>query len=751
METNYQEEIKPQTPPPPPGFVLESELTQSPPGDFVPEETLIQRADRSAHEALMGPIEGIANLGAGAAGWIGGQAVGYGKILYDAWRTGGKGASWQDFEHDFQNASKAISTVGGLYQPQTQMGKEIAQMAGMPFEKADKYWGSVVDKMTDNPEVNAALKTVGGTAIGILLGKVIHSAGKGAIRNIKESVVAPKPWEVSAPQAGQQFIRQPEIVKEMNQALGKLKPKQTQQKAQWSKQYAQKFAQSEKAFQELGGEAGAQAAQRAMGGKMERTAFDYESIRDTFAPEKRSYLYDELFRSPLLTQGQKLTAKEGGLDIIFAKEGTTLPQGKALYYLSRVFGKDFVKSIQKNWDIWSRIRGPMMEVVNIPRSLKASFDASAPFRQGLYLVGRKEFWSSFKEMFKLMEGKGNYEALMNEIHSHPNYKWATEMGLEITEMPSNTGPMFFKPLEGLKQTFEAKPEMKNVPMMEEQFYSQIAEKIPGVGWSGRVYTGFLDKLRFDTFNSLVKDAERLGKDPHNNPKLTQDLATFINSATGRGKLKARDMYSFMNTFLFSPRLLKARLDMLNPVYYAKLDPFVRKQALKSLFTVLGAGGTIIGLVKAFDAADVETDASSAAFMKIKPKGSNTYIDIWGGNQQYVVPLYRIATGKYKSSTTGKKSKLGEGYRGITRYDVALRSLEYKESPPFAFLTALMKGKDEKGKPVKVTDEALEMIYPLFLKDMADLAKDDPDLIPLGLLGGIGFGLQTYEPKKGIVR
>jgi hypothetical protein len=33
------------------------------------------------------------------------------------------------------------------------------------------------------------------------------------------------------------------------------------------------------------------------------------------------------------------------------------------------------------------------------------------------------------------------------------------------------------------------------------------------------------------------------------------------------------------------------------------------------------------------------------------------------------------------------------------------------------------------------------------QDTIDIAKDDPDLLPLSLLGIFGVGLQTYMPKK----
>jgi len=756
MVPDYQEQVE-SKPPPRPDLIPESQLVQPPREDLVPEESLIKRADNAAFETLLGPAEATANMGLGMAGWTGGQLYGYGRFIYDAWRTYGRGASWENFEGDFRKASQTISSLGGLYQPQTQMGQDIARMAGMPFEKADKYWAKMVDKITDDPEKNAALKAVGGTVMALIIGKFFHKTYKIGKAHVKETMIPPKPYEIATPQmqAGRQFIQNPEIVKEMTTALRDLKPSMAEQKESWSKQYGQKFAASEQAYKMAGGgRAGANAAQRAMGGKMERTAFDYKSILQNFTPEAVDYLYHELMNSPLLTQGQKLTAKEGGLDIIFAKEGTNLPQGQALYYLSRVYGKDFTSAIRKNWDTWAKAKHHLFEVVNVPRSLKASYDASAPFRQGLFLIGRKEFWSSFREMFKLMEGKGNYEAMMNEIAGHENFRLARASGLEITEMPSKSGTMVYKPSKGKSKVLEQMLEEggKDLPKFEEQFVSQLAEKIPGVGWSGRVYGGFLNKLRFDTFNSLLKDAERLGLKPQSNPHLVKSIATFINSATGRGKLKARDIHSFVNTFFFSPRLLKARFDMImNLKFYKDLHPYARKQALKSVATVIGAGLTITGLLREFGAADVETDPTSSDFMKAKIKGSNTRVDIWGGNQQFVVPVARMILNKFKSSTTGKKKTLGEGYKGMSRYDVAKQFIEYKESPPFSFLTQMMKGKDIKGDPVKIENELGEMVYPLFMKDLYDLAQEDPDLLPLGLFGGVGVGLQTYEQRKKVVR
>ena len=745
MVLSDQEEIKPQAPPPRPDLVPAYPTEPLPREDLVPEETLIERADRAAYQALMGPTEAIANIGTGVAGWMGGQVVGYGKLLYDTWRTGGKGASWQEFENDFQNASKAISTVGGIYQPQTQMGKEIARMAGMSFEKANHYWGGVVDKFINDPERNAALKTVGGTAIGLILGKAIHGVGKSAVGKVRNIVTDVPASKIAFPT--KDVMQRIGPAKEMATAIRQMKPLLKEQQAARSRQYAQKFAKSKAVSSKVGGEAGAIASIKSMAGEMAKVEFNYESIRQSFTQEKIDSLFNEITKTPLLTEGQRLTARKALLDM-FSKEGSSLPQNQQLVYLARVFGKDFVSAVRSNWDTWSKVKHHIFETVNIPRSLMASFDASAPFRQGLMMIGRKEFWGAFKEMYSILRGKKSHEAIIEDIYQRDTYPYMERSGLELTETASEAS-------SSLGMRGNMADTGIRTGMREESFQSHYAEKIPfgigkGVEISGEMYAGFLNKVRADVFDSLFKDAERLGLDPKGNPKLSHDIASYINSGTGRGRWgqMGEQTGAFINSFFFSPRLIKARLDFMNLGWYMKLEPYARKQALKSLLTVASAGMTTLGVAK-FAGADVGTDPKSASFGKIKI--GNTYIDIWGGHQQYIVPLARIFSGKYTSSTTGKTTKLGEGFKGTTPYDVLLRSIEYKESPIASFATALLKGKDAKGQDIKIGKEALERVVPMVIQDFIDIAKDDPTLLPTGFLGIFGVGLQTYEPKKGIVR
>ena len=56
-----------------------------------------------------------------------------------------------------------------------------------------------------------------------------------------------------------------------------------------------------------------------------------------------------------------------------------------------------------------------------------------------------------------------------------------------------------------------------------------------------------------------------------------------------------------------------------------------------------------------------------------------------------------------------------------------------------------------GEDLKIEKEAMDRMIPMVIQDVVDIYKDDPSLLPLSALGVFGVGLQTYEPKKGIVR
>ena len=111
--------------------------------------------------------------------------------------------------------------------------------------------------------------------------------------------------------------------------------------------------------------------------------------------------------------------------------------------------------------------------------------------------------------------------------------------------------------------------------------SRLAGRFPLVKQSNRAYVGFLNKLRADVFDRLLSDAQRAGV--AQTPELLSSVARFVNTATGRGDLGSLTIAGrVLSTAFFSPRLLASRVNMLNPLYYRSLHPFVRKQALGAM-------------------------------------------------------------------------------------------------------------------------------------------------------------------------
>jgi len=260
--------------------------------------------------------------------------------------------------------------------------------------------------------------------------------------------------------------------------------------------------------------------------------------------------------------------------------------------------------------------------------------------------------------------------------------------------------------------------------------------------SNRAATGFLNKMRADVFDDLVKKAQRLKLNVNvEGPK----IATYINTATGRGNLGMFENAAVaLNSVFFSPRLMASRVSLMNPVFYAKLSPMVRKEALKDLLGLAGVATTTLGLAK-MGGAEIGYDPRSADFGKIKI--GNTRYDIGGGFLQYMRLGAQLITGEHVSSTTGVKTTVGEGYKPMTRAEILGRFIGTKESPVASFAMGLLKGKGFAGKKFEVGKEAGLRFVSMVVQDMYDLYEER------GLEGLLmaspaifGIGVQTYAPN-----
>lgn len=494
-------------------------------------------------------------------------------------------------------------------------------------------------------------------------------------------------------------------------------------KAEWGK----RFGEAEAVGRKVKGEAGFRAEKAKLKGEMQRV--EYESIRNKLTQDELNAMYQKVADSRALTYPESVAARDG-LDVLFGDPGGAVPVPSQISLLNRVFPKDLIETIRAKRETWVKAREVMLEAASVPRAMMASFDLSFGFRQGIFLMARYpiEFFSSFGNQFKYFGSEKAYRALMEDMVAKKNYPLARKGKLALTEMDAVLG------------------------LREEAFLGgRLAEKIPiiglGIRASNRAYTGFANKLRFDVFDRIVEGARKTGLDPAKDTYLLNSITDFVNTASGRGNLKMAERSAVaLNAVLFSPRLISSRLKLMWPKYYINLHPFVRKQALQSLLSFAGTGVTVLSLAK-LAGAEVGGDPLSADFGKIKI--GDTRIDIWGGFQPYIRTAAQFIMGKTVSTTTGKVTKVGEGYKPLTRPGIVWRAAKYKMSPVASFAFNLLEGKGTDYEKFDIPTEVAQRFVPMVIQDIIDLAKEDPDIARIfgfGALGVVGVGLQTYKSK-----
>ncbi len=635
-------------------------------------------------------------------------------------------------EHPFKSILQPVPVTLGGKSPYEKIMEKFGQKQGgeqwMPA-----YLRAVAAGITGDV---ANIATTPSTYIPIPLGKVLGKipiagttlgeiaktipVGRGFMGKATELGRYEQALKMMSPLSSRGIVTDP--VQKITQALIEAKPIRATQETLYTAERAKRAGQIVEAGQTVPGEQGYFAQLGALKGELPKVQF--EGIRGKVSQSDIDSLFNIVEKNSILSPYEKISTK-AGLSKLLGAEGGAVPTEGEIKLLGQIFPSNFIKTILSKRPLTQKLFEGATEVLNVPRAIMASADMSAPLRQGLFLIGRPKQWlPAFRDMFKYAFNEKSYQGLMEDIAKRPTYGLMKESGLSLTDIGTS--------LVG----------------REEKFMSNLAERIPVLGHivrgSNRAYTGFLNKLRADVFDDMVSSAQKLGLKPEG--KLLKDISTFIGSATGRGKLFGALERSAvaLNSVFFSPRLMASRLNLLNPVYYIRLDPFVRKEALKSLLTFAGTATSVITLAK-MGGAEVGVDPRSADFGKIKI--GNTRYDPWGGFQQYIRLAAQLITGEHISSTTGIKTTVGEGYKPITRADILGRFLETKEAPVVSFAVGLLKGQSSLGQEFNIPQEVAQRFTPMVIQDMVDLAKERGlEGIMMGTPGIFGVGLQTYSPN-----
>lgn len=387
-------------------------------------------------------------------------------------------------------------------------------------------------------------------------------------------------------------------------------------------------------------------------------------------------------------------------------------------------------------------------VPGMTKSIAASFDASAIFRQGWKtMFSHPTIWAknsveSINGLIKTFGGKNVVDELNADIMSRENADLYKKMALDV----------------GTR---------------EEAFPSSLPEKIPIVKHpfkaSESSYTIFTHKTRADVADLYLSILKKNGVELDDGT--LKNVGRLVNALTGRGNVgSAGRAADITNVLFFSPRAIKGHVDtLLQPVTGgASLreiatgdnsgSNFVRQQAAKNLLKTVAGTAAVLAIANAVYPGSVDWDPRSSDFGKIKVRG--TRFDMTGGMGNLLVLAARLATGMSKSSATGKITDLSNPKFGEKdRMDSVIDFFANKLAPTAGLVRDFAKGRDFQGNRMSLTDPkshgraALNLATPLPIGNAHELLTDPNSANAfVGILAdALGISVNTYNSPASIKR
>ena len=442
-----------------------------------------------------------------------------------------------------------------------------------------------------------------------------------------------------------------------------------------------------------------------------------------------------------------------------------VPSRGDLKRLENMFGSEMAASLlsKRKGQAW------MLDAWNARKSLIASIDVSAPGRQGWKLALSpywKQYWSAFGAQFKLLDpflGRERFDILMESIRNNKHYEMGKLAGLFEGELGSGG---------------------RSILNAEEAFASRYIAKIPGFEIAERAYTGFLNKLRWESFYKTMDDWEKLGMSPGGSKTPTIDevknLARTIEWATGRGPIPGgENVATILNAAMFSPRFATA-----GPSFYAKglMDitkiargqSTVRDRQVSKIWAQIAGGhvvknaGIIYGIHELMEAmghdADIGWDPRESDFGKIR--FGNIRYDFWGGDAQFAKAIARVigdprnrkdpfaSVENLKSWLYGEKVSSQSGdVEGELIADILWKFLRTKMHPGGADVYEIagtqedFYGNEIRADMESIKEQAKQRLLFMFAQDLGDVIQQDrTSFTNLGwaVPSMLGIGVQAYE-------
>ncbi len=420
------------------------------------------------------------------------------------------------------------------------------------------------------------------------------------------------------------------------------------------------------------------------------------------------------------------------------------PQPHQIDLMAKVYGDDVGKALM-NARSWSdKAFDRLMSVSNIPRVMQTTVDHSTVLRQNFILTASHPVKAARNvvESMKSLKSPEIAEASMKIRRESRFYDDAiNKLGIEDIPMGEEKA---FAPLSAMEESFQTRVTItKNKTLRALLTPARLSE---------RIYTLYGNLQRLDVAYGVMENMEKAGlyADWIASGRAT-NFGQLINWASGRGslpKFMSGKGAVVMNSILYSPRLIASRVEYpfkAAQTIFSKSTPApIRKEAIRQVVATVGAGASILALIKQSGVADVELDPRSSDFGKIRI--GNTRIDYWGGFIQYARFFAQLAKNERKVVGSGEIT-------GLNR----LRTSEYfvrgKLAPAPALVIDLLAGQTYMGEEFKATPEFTkeqveQRLVPLFMQDCLDAIRTE------GWVGGFvalpgffGVGITSYKPDQ----
>lgn len=387
---------------------------------------------------------------------------------------------------------------------------------------------------------------------------------------------------------------------------------------------------------------------------------------------------------------------------------------------------------------FARIIDGFKEFAHFTRAFFTAFDLSATLRQGGFIsLGHPVMASKLvKTMLKSAWSEAYQLSRQHELLQRENSKNGlyTAAGLELLKATGVT-----------------------LAQMEEAYMGRWIQKIPQMAGGGflrgsaRAYTTFLNELRAEAFDALAFSLTPTGKPTLEEAKA---IATYVNLATGRGKLSGRWQQSAvtLNTIFFAPKYVASRWQLMLGLPFWRGNARTRRLIAGEYARWAIGLGVIYGLYALFHAGDdddeVDFDWRSSSFGKLK--FGDTFLDPLSGIAQNTALVGRLVSNETKTASGVTKSLEPGGPPGQrNRVDVIWGYIRSKFSPLVGATFSGLAHEDMQGERTNLVREYGRIMVPLTFQDVAETLEEQglPKGMAISLASILGWGVTTYDNEN----